>query len=101
LPSRRDRLYRLACSSVGSKLVGFNADGLGVAADGIGGRSMEQVLQPFEEEAQPSVTQQPKDSTPSHPVGTLVIVGLYGALFAVGWLAVYAWVYIARGAVTP
>lgn len=37
---------------------------------------------------------------PSHPVGTLVIVAIYGALFLLGWLAVYAWVYLARGAVT-
>jgi hypothetical protein len=43
----------------------------------------------------------PRDPIPSHPVGTLVIVGLYGALFLVGWLAIYLWVYIARGSVTP
>lgn len=37
---------------------------------------------------------------PSHPIGTLVIVAIYGVLFVLGWLAVYAWIYIARGAVT-
>lgn len=36
-----------------------------------------------------------------HPVGTLVIVGLYGLLFIVGWLLVYVYVYLSRGAVTP
>ena len=41
-------------------------------------------------------------STPRHhPVGTLAIVGVYGLLFAVGWLAVYFYVYLSRGAVTP
>jgi hypothetical protein len=36
-----------------------------------------------------------------HPIGTLAIVGLYGVLFALGWLAVYAYVFLARGRVTP
>ena len=36
-----------------------------------------------------------------HPVGTLVIVGIYGAMFLAGWLAVYVYVYLSRGAVTP
>jgi hypothetical protein len=36
-----------------------------------------------------------------HPIGTLVIVGLYGLLFAVGWLLVYVYVYLSRGPVTP
>ena len=40
-------------------------------------------------------------SQPHHPVGTLVIVGLYGLLFVVGWLVVYYLVFRARGAVTP
>jgi hypothetical protein len=39
--------------------------------------------------------------TPQHPVGTLVIVGVYGVLFAVGWLLVYVYVYLSRGPVTP
>jgi hypothetical protein len=38
---------------------------------------------------------------PSHPVGTLAIVGAYGLLFAVGWLVVYIYVYLSRGPVTP
>jgi hypothetical protein len=36
-----------------------------------------------------------------HPVGTLAIVGVYGLLFALGWLAVYFYVYLSRGPVTP
>jgi hypothetical protein len=36
-----------------------------------------------------------------HPVGTLAIVGIYGLLFLAGWLAVYFYVYLSRGAVTP
>lgn len=37
---------------------------------------------------------------PPHPIGTLVIVGIYGALFVLGWLAFYVFVYLARGPVT-
>lgn len=41
-------------------------------------------------------------SSPSrHPKGTLFLVGLYGLLFAVGWFAVYLFVYLRRGGVTP
>ena len=36
-----------------------------------------------------------------HPRGTLLIIGLYGLLFAVGWFAMYFLVYLRRGAVTP
>jgi hypothetical protein len=38
---------------------------------------------------------------PTHPIGTLAIVGVYGLLFAAGWLIVYVNVYLSRGAVTP
>ncbi len=37
----------------------------------------------------------------SHPKGTLFIIGLYGLLFVVGWLAMYLFVYLRRGGVTP
>ncbi len=37
----------------------------------------------------------------SHPKGTLFILGLYGLLFVLGWLAVYLLVYLRRGGVTP
>ena len=40
-------------------------------------------------------------STHQHPVGTLVIVGLYGLLLALCWLAVYFLIFRERGAVTP
>jgi hypothetical protein len=36
-----------------------------------------------------------------HPVGTLAIVGVYGLLFLLGWLAMYFYVYLGRGGVTP
>lgn len=36
-----------------------------------------------------------------HPVGTLAIVGIYGLLFVLGWLALYFYVYLSRGPVTP
>ena len=36
-----------------------------------------------------------------HPVGTLVIVGIYGVLFVVGWVLVYVYAYLSRGPVTP
>ena len=38
---------------------------------------------------------------PEHPIGTLAIVGAYGVLFALGWLLVYFFIYLPRGAVTP
>ena len=44
-----------------------------------------------------------KDEDPdigNHPRGTLAIVGLYGLLMALGWLAVFLFVYLPRGAVT-
>ena len=36
-----------------------------------------------------------------HPRGTLAIVGIFGLLFAMGWLAVYVFLFIARGAPHP
>lgn len=35
-----------------------------------------------------------------HPRGTLALVGLYGLLLVLGWLAVFIFVYLPRGAVT-
>jgi hypothetical protein len=35
-----------------------------------------------------------------HPIGTLAIVGAYGALFVLGWLLVYFFLYLPRGPVT-
>ena len=36
-----------------------------------------------------------------HPRGTLALVGLFGAVFAAVWFAVYVFVYLPRGPVTP
>ncbi|MFQ5530659.1 MAG: cytochrome c oxidase subunit 2A [Gemmatimonadota bacterium] len=36
-----------------------------------------------------------------HPKGTLAIVGVYGALFVVGWLVLYFFVFLPRGTLTP
>lgn len=36
-----------------------------------------------------------------YPKGTLAIVGVYGLLFALGWLAMYLFVFLPRGRVTP
>jgi hypothetical protein len=35
-----------------------------------------------------------------HPRGTIAVIALYGVLFVVGWLAVFFFVYLPRGAVT-
>jgi hypothetical protein len=40
-------------------------------------------------------------SPEEHPRGTLAVVGAYGVLFVLGWVAIYVWVYLARGPVTP
>ena len=36
-----------------------------------------------------------------HPRGTLAIVTVFAVLFALGWLAVYFFLFIARGAPHP
>ncbi len=46
------------------------------------------------------------ESTPSqpqfgaHPIGTLVLVGLYGVLFVIGFLLFYYLVFLPRGPLT-
>ena len=35
-----------------------------------------------------------------HPKGTLAIVGIYGLLFVLGWLAIYFGVFLPRGPLT-
>lgn len=37
---------------------------------------------------------------PAHPKGTLVILLIYGALFAIGWAWIYFGEFLARGAPT-
>ena len=39
--------------------------------------------------------------TPGHPTGTLAIVVIYALLFVGGWLAMYLFVFLSRGHVTP
>jgi hypothetical protein len=41
----------------------------------------------------------PKEPS-EHPRGTLALMGLYGVLFALGWFAIYLFIYLARGPVT-
>jgi hypothetical protein len=41
----------------------------------------------------------PKDL--GHPIGTLVIVGLFGVLFGLGWLLMYLWLFLQRGGLHP
>ena len=36
-----------------------------------------------------------------HPRGTLLLVGLFGVVFVASWFAVYVFVYLQRGGVTP
>jgi len=36
-----------------------------------------------------------------HPKGTLAIVALYALLFALGWIALYWWEFLPRGAPHP
>jgi len=45
---------------------------------------------------------QPTDHAPSrHPSGTLAIVVIYALLFVGGWAAMYLFVFLSRGRVTP
>jgi len=43
----------------------------------------------------------PANPATEHPRGTLFLVGLYGLVFAAAWFAVYVFVYLPRGGVTP
>jgi hypothetical protein len=45
----------------------------------------------------PSTDHQPD----RHPSGTLAIVVIYALLFVGGWIAMYLFVFLARGRVTP
>lgn len=47
-----------------------------------------------------SPSSEPSGDAGAHPKGTLAIVGIYGLLFAVGWLIMYFAVFVPRGALT-
>lgn len=51
-----------------------------------------------EEHRDPSL--EPAPDIGSHPKGTLAVVGVYGLLFALGWLIIYFFVFVPRGALT-
>ncbi len=42
----------------------------------------------------------PRPDIGKHPRGTLALVGLYGVLFVLGWLAFFFFVYAPRGVIT-
>ena len=46
------------------------------------------------------MTDPPRDIG-QHPRGTLAIIALYGVIFVLGWLAMFFFVFLPRGAVTP
>ena len=37
---------------------------------------------------------------PKHPIGTFAFLLTYIILFVAGWMAIYTWLYLARGAVS-
>ncbi len=43
------------------------------------------------------MSQNPKPDLGAHPRGTLVIILVYGLLFALGWLLLYFRVFLPRG----
>jgi len=38
---------------------------------------------------------------PKHPIGTFAFVGLYVVCFAIGWFAIYIFIFLARQPVRP
>ncbi len=51
-----------------------------------------------EREARQELLDEELLALPAHPVGTLAIVLVFGALFALGWLALYFGLFLPRGA---
>jgi hypothetical protein len=43
----------------------------------------------------------PLDQHQHHPSGTLAVVVIYALLFVGGWVAMYLFIFLARGPVTP
>lgn len=55
----------------------------------------------MEDENRPVDARPPSDGLPGpheHPRGTLAIVIVFGLLFALGWMAVYVFLFLQRGA---
>jgi hypothetical protein len=50
-------------------------------------------------EERENIENRPEDF--GHPRGTLVIVAVFGALFALAWLAMYLCLFLQRGAPHP
>ena len=48
-----------------------------------------------------NVPQAVRAAADHHPSGTLAIVAIYAFLFVGGWLAMYLFVFLSRGHVTP
>jgi hypothetical protein len=48
-----------------------------------------------------NVPQSVQAAADHHPSGTLAIVAIYAFLFVGGWLAMYLFVFLSRGHVTP
>ncbi|HLZ45088.1 MAG TPA: hypothetical protein VKQ05_05350 [Gemmatimonadales bacterium] len=46
-------------------------------------------------------TAAPATTKTEHPRGTLFLIGVYGVVFAAAWFAVYFFIYLRRGGVTP
>lgn len=44
---------------------------------------------------------EPRPDDLGHPRGTLALVALYALLFALGWIAIYVYRFLGRGALTP
>lgn len=51
--------------------------------------------------AHPSPKPDPSAEEMGHPRGTLAIVAIYGVLLALGWLAMYFFGFLERGAPRP
>ncbi len=72
-------------------------------------RSREEILESSPGSEEPTATDDqprqqippaaPRSGLPRHPVGTLVIVLIYGILFGIGWLLVYFLLFLPRGRV--
>ena len=49
----------------------------------------------------PTPTPADGETSGEHPRGTLAVVLIYGALFILGWLGLYVFAFLSRGAPRP